>query len=336
MTTISTSLTDEPERPERSAESPAPFKPMSPNRLVWRRFIRHKAALGGMFGLFAIVLFIVIGSVRVPVDLSTRPDVLNILAPPTPPSQWVGTPARQLHIFGTDQLGRDIFARIIYGGQISLVIALLSLSIGTVMGVLVGGISGYFGGLADAVLMRFTEAMLAIPSLFLLIVLSKLLGSKLPPVWFLGRSISGSVIVVIVVIGLTSWMYSARIVRANILSLRERDFVAASMALGASRWGVLFRHLVPNTLAPIIVSATLGLVGAITAEAYVSFLGLGVQDPPTASWGNMISLAQNFMQRSPPVWWMWFFPSLVITTTVLCINFIGDGLRDAFDPRAVK
>ncbi|NJM41228.1 MAG: ABC transporter permease [Anaerolineae bacterium] len=237
-------------------------------------------------------------------------------------------------MFGTDQIGRDIFARIIYGGQISLIIAVLSLTLGTTVGIIVGGVSGYFGGWLDVVLMRFTEAVLSIPQLFLLIVLGKLLVPKLPnTIPFLGRSISGSVIVVILVIGLTSWMYGARIVRASILSLRERDYVAASQALGANRFRVLFRHLIPNTFAPIIVTATLGLVNAITSEAYVSFLGLGVQDPPTASWGNMISQSLNHMQKTPPVWWMWFFPGAFITLTVLFINFVGDGLRDALDPR---
>jgi peptide/nickel transport system permease protein len=143
----------------------------------------------------------------------------------------------------------------------------------------------------------------------------------------------GSLLVVILVIGATSWMFQARIIRANILSLRERDYLAAARALGASSISILLRHLLPNTMAPIIVSATLGLVDAISSEAYVSFLGLGVQDPPTASWGNMISQSLSLMQRTPPVWWMWVFPSAVITFTVLCVNFVGDGLRDALDPR---
>jgi peptide/nickel transport system permease protein len=181
--------------------------------------------------------------------------------------------------------------------------------------------------------MRFTEAILAIPSLFLLIVLGKLFGSKLGTIPFFGRDISGSVIIVVLVIGLTSWMYEARIVRANVLSLRERDFVAASEALGSGKFRILVRHLLPNTMAPIIVAATLGLATAIGLEAYASFLGLGVQDPPTASWGNMITQALNYMQSNPPKWWLWLFPGMFITLTVLCINFVGDGLRDAFDPR---
>lgn len=313
-----------------ATNSPAPARedalqtvpPLSPNQLVWRRFLHHRAAVFGAIGAAVVVAFIIIGSLLVPLDKATRPDVARKLTGPS-----------AQNYFGTDTTGRDVFSRIIYGGQISLMVAALSLVIGVGVGVVIGAVAGLFGGWVDAVLMRFTEAMLSIPSLFLLIVMGKLLGSKLPNVWFFGRSVSGSVIVVILVIGLTSWMYEARIIRANILSLRERDYVSAARALGASNLSIMFRHLVPNTIAPIIVSATLGLVNAITSEAYVSFLGLGVQDPPTASWGNMISQALSLMQRSPPVWWMWFFPSIVITLTVLCINFVGDGLRDAFDPR---
>lgn len=308
----------------------ARLKSVSPNQLLWRRFLRHRAAVMGAIGLLLVAFFIVVGSLLVPVDQSVRPDPQNILAGPS----LMGTAKSPAHLFGTDQIGRDIFARILYGGQISLAIAVLSLTLGTIVGIVVGGVSGYLGGWIDTVLMRFTEAILSIPGLFLLIVLGKLLVPKMPSsIQFFGRGISGSVVVVILVIGLTSWMYGARIVRASILSLRERDYISASQALGANRMRILFTHLIPNTIAPIIVTATLGLVNAITSEAYVSFLGLGVQDPPTASWGNMISQSLNHMQKTPPVWWMWFFPGIFITLTVLFINFIGDGLRDAFDPR---
>jgi peptide/nickel transport system permease protein len=197
------------------------------------------------------------------------------------------------------------------------------------MGTLVGGVAAYFGGWVDVVLMRFTEAMLSIPSLFLLIVLGKYLGRDVQTINVFGRTFSGSVGIVIVVIGLTSWMYLARIVRANVLSLRERDYIAASKALGASDSRIFLAHLVPNTLSAIIVSATLGLASAILSEAYVSFLGLGVQ-PPTASWGNILTSAQSFIQKGS--WWMWVFPSAFIIFTILCINLLGDGLRDAFDP----
>jgi peptide/nickel transport system permease protein len=183
------------------------------------------------------------------------------------------------------------------------------------------------------VLMRFTEAMLSIPQLFLLIVLGKVLGRDVQTINLFGLSFSGSVGIVIIVIGMTSWMYLARIVRANVLSLKEMDYISASKSLGSSNSRIFFRHLVPNTLGIIIVSATLGLAGAILQEAYVSFLGLGVQ-PPTASWGNMLTSAQSFIQRG--AWWMWVFPSTFIVFTILCINLLGDGLRDAFDPRSSR
>ncbi len=309
-------------------------KLLTPNQLAWRRFLRHRAAVFGMLGMGSVILFIVLGTILVPIRRANKPDPINILAAPTPILQWASVSAKDFHPFGTDATGRDIFARIIYGGQISFMIGFLALIIEIGLGILVGGVSGYFGGIVDGVLSAITEALLSIPALFLLIVLAKLFSDKIGQIVLSpDYKISGSVIIVILVIGATSWMQLARIVRANVMSLRERDYIAAAQALGVSNFNVLFRHLVPNTMAPIIVSATLGLVGAITAEAYVSYFGLGVQDPPTASWGNMISNALSFMMRSPPVWWVWFFPGLFITLTVLFINFIGDGLRDALDPR---
>jgi peptide/nickel transport system permease protein len=241
-------------------------------------------------------------------------------------------PPSRAHPFGTDTIGRDILARTIYGGQISLSIGVFAAIVEVALGVLVGALAGYFGRWVDDLLMRITEAMLIIPSLFLLIVLAKALGGKVPEVDIFGRSLSGSVVVIILVIGFTSWMYLARIVRANVLSLKELEFILASRALGVSDARIIFRHLLPNTIAPIIVSATLGVSGAILSEAYVSFLGLGVQTP-TASWGNMLDSAVKYIQTAP---WLWFFPGLLILLTVLCINFIGDGLRDALDPRSTR
>ena len=237
------------------------------------------------------------------------------------------------HWFGTDSVGRDVFNRIIYGGQISLFIGLLAVILEVSLGTVIGGVAAYYGGWVDAILMRFTEAMLAIPSLFLLIVLAKFIGRNVGQVNILGRTFSGSIGIVILVIGITSWMYLARIVRANVLSLKELDYISASKALGASNQRIFFSHLVPNTLGAIIVAATLGLASAILTEAYVSFLGLGVQ-PPTSTWGNMMQQAQSFMIRG--AWWMWVFPSLFIVLTILCINLMGDGLRDAFDPRSSR
>lgn len=312
----------------------AKFKILSPSQLAWRRFLRHRAAVFGMIGMGAIVLFIILGTLLVPIRRANKPDPANFLGAPTPITQWFTVKEKDFHPFGTDATGRDVFARIIYGGQISFFIGFFALILEIGLGILIGGVSGYFSGTIDVVLSAITEALLSIPALFLLIVLAKLFSDKVGQIVLSpDYKISGSVIIVIVVIGATSWMQLARIVRANVLSLRERDYIAAAQVLGVSKFDILFRHLVPNTFAPIIVSATLGLVGAITSEAYVSYFGLGVQDPPTASWGNMISNALSYMQRSPPVWWVWFFPGLFITLTVLFINFIGDGLRDAFDPR---
>jgi peptide/nickel transport system permease protein len=295
---------------------------LTPGQLAWRRFRKHRLALIGATGIILLIFFVIIGSVFIPESAANLGDLYHRLTAPT-----------ASHIFGTDSTGRDVFNRIIYGGQISLFIGILAVALEVTLGTVIGGVAAYFGSWIDAVLMRFTEAMLAIPSLFLLIVLAKFLGRDIPTFNVLGRTFSGSVGIVILVIGLTSWMYLARIVRANVLSLKELDYISAARALGASTSRIFFGHLVPNTLGPIIVAATLGLANAILTEAYVSFLGLGVQ-PPTATWGNMMDQAQSFILRG--VWWMWVFPSLFIIFTILCINLMGDGLRDAFDPRSAK
>lgn len=296
--------------------------PLTPRQLIWRRFRKHKMALIGGVGFLALLIFIIAGSVALSEKKANEVDLLSRLSPPT-----------AKHLMGTDSTGRDIFARIIYGGQISLIVGVLAVTISVGVGSIVGGLAAFYGGWIDAILMRFTESVLAIPSLFLLIVLGKYLGRDVQTITILGRSFSGSVGIVILVIGLTSWMYLARIVRANVLSLRELDYISVSRSLGASDMRIFFRHLIPNTVGAIIVSSTLGLAGAILNEAYVSFLGLGVQ-PPTASWGNMLTSAQAFIQRG--AWWMWVFPSLFIIFTILCINLVGDGLRDAFDPRSTR
>lgn len=307
---------------------------LSPWKLTWRRFRKHKMALIALGGMALIFAYIWFGGLIFARGICTPTGqyvTAEAYANCNDTSIKLQPPSRE-HPFGTDTIGRDILARTIYGGQISLSIGIFAAIVEVFLGVLVGAIAGYFGRWIDDILMRITEAMLVIPSLFLLIVLAKSLGGQVPEVELLGRTLSGSVVVIILVIGFTSWMYLARIVRANVLSLKELEFVLASRALGVSDARIIFRHLLPNTIAPIIVSATLGVSGAILSEAYVSFLGLGVQTP-TASWGNMLDSAVKYIQSAP---WLWFFPGLLILLTVLCINFIGDGLRDALDPRSTR
>ncbi len=293
--------------------------PLSLGQLAWRRFRRHKMAMFGALILILLVVYSFGGAFILPESYA------NFAATPlrlTPPSTE--------HPFGTDTIGRDVLARTIYGGQISLIIGLLAVLIENIIGITIGALAGYYGGIIDSILMRMTEAMLNIPEIFLLIVMAKFFGGKIPEIFLFGREFSGSVVVIVVIIGLTSWMYLARIVRAEFLSLKENDFVLAARATGTSNAEIIFRHILPNSIAPIIVSATLGVANAILAEAYISFLGLGVQ-PPTATWGNMLDGANNYLESAP---WLWFFPGLLILLTVLSINFLGDGLRDAIDPRS--
>ena len=244
--------------------------------------------------------------VLIPRDLAIDPSPLNILKGPSAE-----------HWLGTDEVGRDIFARLIYASRISLSIGFLAVAVSIVVGTTVGSLAGYFGGWLDNGLMRVTDAMLSIPTLFFLIVLSVTLGP--------------SVRTMIVVIGLLSWMELARIIRANVLSLKRREFVEAAQTIGARAPAIITRHLLPNTLAPIVVAATLGVGNALLTEASVSYLGLGVQ-PPDPSWGNMLYNAQSYFFNAP---WITLYPGVMILITVLCINFIGDGLRDALDPRRV-
>jgi peptide/nickel transport system permease protein len=293
--------------------------PLSPGQLAWRRFRRHKMALFGAVVLILLFVYAFGGALIFPESYANYTDTSLRISPPS-----------AKHPFGTDTIGRDVLARTIYGGQISLIIGLLAVSIESLIGILVGALAGYYGGFLDSLLMRITEAMLNIPEIFLLIVMAKFFGGRIPEIHLLGRVFSGSVIVIVVIIGLTSWMYLARIVRAEFLSIKENEFVLAARATGTSNFEIIFRHILPNSIAPIIVSATLGVANAILAEAYISFLGLGVQ-PPTATWGNMLDGANNYLESAP---WLWFFPGLLILLTVLSINFLGDGLRDALDPHS--
>ncbi|MFM8369986.1 MAG: ABC transporter permease [Chloroflexota bacterium] len=299
------------------AEIEAP--PLSLSDLTWRRFKRHKMAIAGLVVLILLVIYSFGGAFFVTEKYANFTNTKERLQPPS-----------AAHPFGTDTIGRDLFARTIYGGQISILIGITAAFVEVMIGIVIGAVAGYFGCKIDAILMRFTEAMLNLPQLLLLIVMAKFFSSDIKNIDLFGREFSGSVVVIIFIIGLTSWPYLARIVRAEFLSIKEREFILAARATGTPTWEIIFKHILPNSIAPIVVSATLGVAGAISLEAYVSFLGLGVR-APTATWGNMLENAYRYIESA---YWMWLFPGLFIVLIVLSINFLGDGLRDALDPRS--
>ena len=268
-----------------------------------RRFARNKMALAGLFviiGLFAVSL---LAGILAPED-PDRPNLKARLQPPGPG-----------HILGTDALGRDVLSRLIWGSRVSLKVGLVSVGLATAIGLFLGALAGFYGGLIDGLVMRFCDLMLCFPTMFLILAVISLLE---PSIWN-----------VMIVIGLTSWMGVARLVRAEFISLKSRDFVLAARVLGASDARLILRHLLPNALGPVLVSATLGVAGAILLESGLSFLGLGVQ-PPTATWGVMLADGKDYLSRA---WWLSFYPGLAILVTVLSYNLAGEGLRDAIDPR---
>jgi peptide/nickel transport system permease protein len=276
----------------------------SPWRTALRRFLRHRLALISTIVLLTIIV-LCLGR---PIFSWHDPNFNTPALRDQPPSREF--------IMGTDYIGRDIWARILDAGQISLSIAFTVVLLGDALGVVLGVISGYFGGWVDALIMRIVDFLLTLPLLPILLVVR----TVLPP----------SLSILIIILVLTSWTGAARLMRGQILSLREREYVEASRALAASQSRIMFRHLVPNALAPIIVNMSLGLSGIIILEAALSYLGFGVQ-PPQASWGNMLNgVSLTVLDRAP---WQAFFPGLAIFITSLCFNFIGDGLRDALDPR---
>jgi len=222
------------------------------------------------------------------------------------------------HWFGTDSLGRDLFARVLYGGRISFSVGLLASFVSAIVGVIYGSVSGFLGGKVDSVLMRIVDILYAVPFIFLVIILM---------VYF-GRNF----VLLFVALGLTQWLTMARIVRGQVLSLKQKEFVEAAKSLGIARLQIIFRHLIPNTLGPVIVYLTLTVPSVILEEAFLSYLGLGVQ-APLASWGTLIKEGVDVMDQSP---WMLFFPSLFLSATLFSLNFLGDGLRDALDPKGAK
>jgi peptide/nickel transport system permease protein len=269
--------------------------PESMLSMTWKQFRRHPMAIVGS----SILLLIILGAVK------------NRWEPPS----WS-------HPMGTDRSGRDMMARILWGGRISLSVGVLAALTSVFIGILVGGNAGYWGGFVDSILMRFTDLFLCFPSLFVLILLSSLLLHLSLPM------LQGGVAQIVLVIGIMTWMAVARLVRGLVLSLKNWEFVTAAHAYGATNIRIIFRHILPNAVGPVIVNATMGVAWAILTESGLSFLGYGVQ-PPIPSWGNILTDAQQQISLYP---WLALFPGFMIFVTVICINFIGDALRDALDP----
>jgi peptide/nickel transport system permease protein len=296
----------------------------SPWELFFKRFREDKFALAGIIFLTVLILAAIFAPLVIKLVGATPPDQidpnsLDIFGDPTGPSS--------AHIFGVDQIGRDVFSRVIYGARISLLVAFVSTAITTVIGVFCGLFAGYYRGWVDTLISRTVDAWLAIPYLLLAIGLASACSFGNGCV---GGLIKPGVPVVIAVIAITSWTYPARIIRGQVLSLREKEFVDASRSLGASNFRIIVKDLLPNLTAPIIVFASTFLPTAILFEAALSFLGVGVQ-PPTPSWGQMISdAAPNIATQ----WWYMLFPGLALLFTALAFNFVGDAMTDAMNPRA--
>jgi peptide/nickel transport system permease protein len=281
--------------------------------LIWRRFRRHPGAIMGCIVLGCIILACTLAGLS-PYD-PIKSDMSERYQPPS-----------LEHPMGTDALGRDLMTRVLYGGRVSLAVGFSVMIITLLIGVPVGAIAGYFGGWLDNVLMRITDAALALPSLLVLILLGAILREVDAP--FLK---SNPVLTIAFVIGILAWMFTARLVRASYLTIREMDFVVATRALGGSNMRIIALHIFPNAIGPVIVEATLEVAYAILEESGLSYLGFGIQ-PPTPSWGNLLSNAQEYLVKYP---WLAIFPGIMIFLSVISINYIGDGLRDAFDPHKV-
>jgi peptide/nickel transport system permease protein len=281
--------------------------------IVWRRFRTHPGAIAGMI-VFTLLVILVVGAFVSPYN----PEASSMTERFRPPS-WN-------HPMGTDALGRDLFTRVLYGGRVSLSVGLIVVAISLSIGVPIGALAGYYGGHLDSTLMRITDMFLSLPSFLVLILLSAILREVEAP--FFERN---NVLTIGIVIGILAWMTFARLVRALFLTIRELDYVVAARSLGASDMRTILTHVLPNSIGPIIVEATLELGYAIIEESGLSFLGFGIQ-PPTPSWGNLLSNAQENFTKYP---WLAIFPGLMIFLTIISVNYVGDGLRDAFDPYRV-
>ena len=271
--------------------------------IYWQRFRRNRFAVAGVL----VILLLFAASIFAPLITPYHPgtiDAYHVLLPPSAD-----------HWFGTDELGRDVFTRMIYGARISLKVGFVAVGIAVVIGTVVGLLAGFYGGWTDSILMRLVDIMLCFPTFFLILAVIAMLE---PSIWY-----------IMIIIGVTGWMGVARLVRAEVLSLRERDFVMAARALGASDIRIIFRHILPNAMSPVLVSASLGVAGAILTESALSFLGIGVQ-PPDPSWGNILTAGKDYIEFA---WWLSLFPGLAILFTVLSYNLVGEGIRDALDPR---
>jgi peptide/nickel transport system permease protein len=291
-------------------------RPISPGREAWRRFRRHRLAVVGLAVLAIIIAGVLFGTFLWRIPMSAIDYAESLSSPDI------------THPFGTDDLGHDLLARMIFGGRISLAVGLAAMLVAVGVGVLVGAVSGMAAGRIDAFLMWLTDLFLALPQLPLLLLIIYLFRNTLQRL--LGAE-GGIFLIVVVVIGGLRWMSIARLVRAQIFSLREKEFVEAARALGASRLREVVHHILPNTLGPIIVAATIEVANAIIAESTLSFLGLGFP-PDIPTWGRLLYDGQNYLDLAPQ-WAM--FPGMAIFLTVLAINFVGDGLRDALDPRRI-
>ena len=282
--------------------------------IAWRHFRRHRPALSGVAVLALLIISAIVG-----------PIVTNYDATKTRVLEKYQAPSLQ-HPMGTDGLGRDVFIRSLDGGRISLLIGLTAMLLAVFIGTTVGALAGFYGAMVDNLLMRVTDIMLTLPTLFVAILLTQFLRAGVIPF------LSAGFMPIVLVIGATSWMSVARLVRASYLSIKEQEYIQAARAAGARNWRLIVRHILPNALSPIIVAATLRVGAAIITESGLSYLGFGVQ-PPTPTWGNMLRNAQSEMDYAP---WTAIFPGVFIFLTVIAVNYIGDGLRDALDPHHVE